>query len=63
MSADVDINEYLGERSILTVTNGPARFRALAAPETRSQRGETVSLRYDPADVMVFDHQTEALIG
>jgi len=63
LSADVDINEYLGERSILTVTNGPARFRALAAPETRSQRGETVSLRYDPADVMVFDHQTEALIG
>ncbi len=63
LSAQVDINEYLGERSILTVTNGPARFRALAAPETRSQRGDTVSLRYDPADVMVFDHQTEALIG
>lgn len=63
LSAEVDINEYLGERSILTVTNGPARFRALAAPETRSQRGETVSLRYNPADVMVFDHQTEALIG
>lgn len=63
VSATVEINEYLGERTILTVSNGAARFRALAAPETRLSRGQTATLRYDPADVMVFDAETEALIG
>src|SRR5262249_27863762 len=32
VSAEVVINEYLGERSILTVENGEVRFRALVPP-------------------------------
>ncbi|MEM8755580.1 MAG: TOBE domain-containing protein, partial [Pseudomonadota bacterium] len=62
VAATVAINEYLGERSILTVTNGGATFRALAPPETGAARGEAVALAYDPKDVMVFDETSEALI-
>ncbi|MEM8842274.1 MAG: ABC transporter ATP-binding protein, partial [Pseudomonadota bacterium] len=61
-SATVTINEYLGERSILTVTNGPVSLQALVPPETRSRRGDQATLSYDPANVMVFDPETEALI-
>ncbi|MEM9047985.1 MAG: ABC transporter ATP-binding protein [Pseudomonadota bacterium] len=61
-SATVKINEYLGERSILTVENGPVRLQALVPPETRAARGDPVTLSYDPAHVMVFDPETEALI-
>ncbi|GAB5471610.1 MAG: sn-glycerol-3-phosphate ABC transporter ATP-binding protein UgpC [Rhodospirillales bacterium] len=63
LQARVAINEYLGERSILTVENGAARFRALAPPETRVGQNETLRLHYDPADVMIFDAETEALIA
>ncbi len=63
LPAEVLINEYLGERTILTVRNGSAQFRALVPPDTRVQRGDTVQLGYDPRDVMIFDAETEALIG
>jgi len=62
VSAEVLINEYLGERSILTVENGSARFRALVPPETMVKKGDTVRLKADPGDVMVFDVKTQALI-
>jgi len=62
VQATVTINEYLGERSILTVENGSTLFRALVPPETRTAKGEAVTLTYDPANVMVFDAETEVLI-
>jgi len=62
VSAEVLINEYLGERSILTVENGSARFRALVPPETMVKKGDMVRLKADPGDVMVFDVKTQALI-
>ncbi|WP_282610139.1 ABC transporter ATP-binding protein [Pelagibius sp. Alg239-R121] len=62
ITASILINEYLGERSILTFANGDTKFRALVPPETRAAPGEAVTLGYRPEDVMVFDAQTEALI-
>jgi multiple sugar transport system ATP-binding protein len=62
VDARVLINEYLGERSILTVENGQVRFRALVPPETNVKRGEAVRLKADPKDVLVFDAKTQALI-
>jgi multiple sugar transport system ATP-binding protein len=62
-TAEVLINEYLGERSILTVRNAGATFRVLVPPETGAKRGERVRLAVEPKDVMVFDRKTEALIG
>ena len=62
LAGSVAINEYLGERSILTITIGPHRLQALVPPETRTGKGETVTLHYDPARVLVFDAKTEALI-
>lgn len=63
LSARVAINEYLGERSMLTVTNGSVRFQALAPPETRISQDGPVRFGYDPEDVMVFDPETEMLIS
>ncbi len=63
LNASVAINEYLGERSMLTVTNGAVRFQSLAPPETRAGTGEAIRLFYDPASVMVFDPETEMLIS
>ena len=63
LTAEVLINEYLGERSILTVRNGATQFRALVPPDTGLKRGDQVQLGYDPRDVMIFDAETEALLG
>jgi multiple sugar transport system ATP-binding protein len=63
VDAEVVINEYLGERSILTVENGSVRFRALVPPETSVKKGETVRLKTDPRDVLVFDAKTQALLS
>ena len=41
---------------------GDAEFRALVPPEAQAGRGDSVTLSYDPEDVMVFDAATEALI-
>ncbi|MEO1686558.1 MAG: ABC transporter ATP-binding protein [Pseudomonadota bacterium] len=59
---EVAINEYLGERSILTVTAGPEKYQALAPPHARAGRGEGVEFAFDAADVMAFDAETEALV-
>ena len=57
------INEYLGERSILTLKNGNQTLQALAPPETRITPGERAGFRLDPRDVMIFDAETEALVA
>ena len=63
VAAEVTISEYLGEQVILTLGNGKSVFRALAAPETRAARGESVRMRYAPRDVMVFSNSSEELIA
>jgi len=62
LEAEVAINEYLGERSILTLTNGERSFRALVDPDTTAGRGERVQVRYALDDVMVFSGKTELII-
>ncbi len=62
-AAEVVLNEYLGERSILTVHSGQATFRALVPPDTAAKRGDVVRLTVDPRDVMVFDAQSKALVA
>ncbi len=63
ITAQVQINEYLGERSILTLKNGGQAFRALVPPDTAIQKGETVALTYDPENLMLFDKDTKQLIA
>lgn len=63
LKAQVQINEYLGEQSILTLEAGKTRFQALVPPETDLQPGGTVKLAYGRQDIMVFDSQTEVLIA
>ncbi len=62
LEAEVAIHEYLGERSILTLENGAARFRALVPPDTKVEQRGAIALHYDPARVMIFDATTEELI-
>lgn len=63
LSAQMHINEYLGERSILTVKSGTHIFRALVPPESNAQQGETVSLGYAPDDLLLFEKDTTRLIA
>ncbi len=63
LTAEVAINEYVGERTILTLTADGCQFRAQAHAETTFDRGERVRLRYASSDVMVFDAETEALLA
>ncbi len=63
LQATVAINEYLGERSILTIENGSARFLALVPPDTKAGQHDPITLHYDPAHVMIFDAATEDLIA
>ena len=62
LSAEVAINEYVGERTILTLVAGDCRFRAQAHAETAVGEGEHVRLRYASSDVMIFDAETEARV-
>ena len=59
VTAEVLINEYLGERNILEVKNGSEKFRAVVPPECRAVRGDRVTLFYEPNHVLAFDPQTE----
>ncbi|NNG04252.1 MAG: ABC transporter ATP-binding protein [Inquilinus sp.] len=63
VTATVALNEYLGEQSILTFDDKGVSFRALAPPDADAKTGATVAVRYRPADVMVFDTDTEALVA
>ena len=59
VTAEVLINEYLGERNILEVKNSSENFRAVVPPECRAVRGDRVTLFYEPNHVLAFDPQTE----
>ncbi len=56
------INEYLGERSILSIVTGDVTLQALAPPETRMTPGDHAGFSLDPRDVMIFDAETGALV-
>ena len=62
ISAKVLLNEYSGERSILTLTSGDAQLQAVTASGDGVGRGEEVELYYHPDDVLVFDAETEDLL-
>ena len=61
--ATIDIHEYLGERSILTLRRGGLSFQALASAEGTWALGEPITLHYRSQDIMVFDAESEALIA
>ena len=61
--AMIDIHEYLGERSILTLRRGGHSFQALASAEGAWTEGDPLTLYYRPDDIMVFDAESEALIA
>ena len=63
VEAAVELNEYLGESTILSLSDGAAEFRAMVPPSVRSQPGETVALHYRTKDVMLFDPKTEVFVG
>ena len=59
ITAEVLINEYLGERNILEVKNGSDRFRAVVPPDCKAIKGDRVTVFYEPNHVLAFDPQTE----
>ena len=63
VGARVQVNEYLGERSILTLVEGDLVIRALVPSDTRALQGDNVTLGYTPEDVLVFDGVTQELIN
>ncbi len=63
VTATLAINEYLGEQSILTFQNNGTSFRALAPPDAAASEGGEMLVNYRPADVMVFDAETEELVA
>ncbi|WP_299620551.1 ABC transporter ATP-binding protein [Pelagibius sp.] len=62
LEAEVAINEYLGELSILTLASGGRSFRALVDADTAAQRGDRLRMHYALDDVMVFSAKTELII-
>ena len=62
ITAKVLLNEYSGERSILTLTSGDARLQAVTASGDGVRRDEEVELYYHPDNVLVFDAETEDLL-
>lgn len=62
LNAEVKINEYLGERSMLIATTGNISFKALVPPDMHASAGSPVKLYYEPKNVMAFDAQSEQLI-
>lgn len=63
ITAIVEINEYLGEHSILSMRDGVAHFRAMVPPTVTAGPGDAVTLSYRSRDVMVFHPETEVFIG
>jgi len=59
----VVINEYLGERSILSIVTGEVTLRALVPPETRLAPGDHAGFSIDPRDVMIFDPESGVLVA
>ncbi len=62
LSAEVAVNEYLGERSILTLASGEHRFQAIVDPDNNAVHGQRVQVDYAPETVMVFDSETGSII-
>lgn len=62
LQARVHINEYLGERSILTLKSGEHIFRALVPPDTLVTENDVVTLQYAPDDLLLFEKDTSKLI-
>ncbi len=60
---EVFLNEYLGERSILTLRSNGKEFRALVHPDTDTERGCAVTLNYHPENVMIFDRRSGELLS
>lgn len=63
VNAVIEVNEYLGEQSILSVRDGHAGFRAIVPPTVDDPPGATAKLYYRPKDVMVFHPQSEVFLG
>ncbi|MEM8588123.1 MAG: ABC transporter ATP-binding protein [Pseudomonadota bacterium] len=63
ITATVEINEYQGEHSILSLRDGAAEFRAMVPPSVKTGEGETIDLSYRSRDVMVFHPETEVFIS
>ena len=54
--------EYMGSRQILTVDTGAGRLRIRAANTARAEIGDQVGLAFDPANVVLFDPDSEAAL-
>ena len=63
ITARIEINEYLGERRVLTLSAGDTTLRALAPAAQAVDPGTEVELHYRRRDVMLFDAASELLIG
>ena len=62
ITAKVLLNEYSGERSILSLTSGEAGLQAVTTSSDGVGRDEEVELYYHPDNVLVFDAETEDLL-
>jgi multiple sugar transport system ATP-binding protein len=62
ITARVEINEYLGERRVLTLGAGDTTLRALAPADRAVGVGTEVELHYRRDDVMLFDAGSQSLI-
>jgi len=63
ITARVEINEYLGERRVLTLSAGDTTLLALAPAGHAVGPGTEVELHYRREDVMLFDAGSQELIG
>ena len=63
ITARVEINEYLGERRVLTLSSGDTTLRALAPAGHAVGPGTEVELHYRRRDVMLFDAESQSLIA
>ena len=63
LTATTELNEYLGEHSILTLTAGSSQFRAMVPPTVTAKPGEPVELHYRRKDVMLFHPETEVFVA
>ena len=62
ITAKVLLNEYSGERSILSLISGDAHLQAVTTSSDSAGRDEEVELYYHPDNVLVFDAETENLL-
>ncbi|MEM7441783.1 MAG: ABC transporter ATP-binding protein [Pseudomonadota bacterium] len=63
ITAAIEINEYLGEHSILSLRDGDKELRAMVPPTVTASEGESIELSYRSRDVMVFHPETEDFVA